>query len=427
MEVLRQFNKNVFFNLISFGVVGSAGIIINSAILNLYGASTLGKYSLAYAFLLILSQFAVGGVQFSTLRYSSIPEYHSQIGSIIGSGICLTTISGCFVVFWVALYTQKLANTFSVSEFSETLICLTPSFVFYAWNKVFIMAVNGLNKMSAFAVLNGTRYPLILLYLCIFYTLRIPQNRITLILTCAEATLSIIFLTFFKSSNVDFRFDKSWLDKHSRFGLKGLWGGALQEANTRVDILMIGVFLSDKSVGIYSFASMLAEGFAQLFIIVKNNVDPYYISIIKNGGYLGIKNLIRGIRRRYVPILALIWSILICLYPFICSTLLRLDDILVMESWPIFNILSSFIFISSIYKPFVGLLSQIGRPGAYSIIILLCTLINIILNFILIKQIGVIGAAVSTGVVFFIESYLVVKIAMKTLQSDLLKVGKTIH
>ena len=37
---------------------------------------------------------------------------------------------------------------------------------------------------------------------------------------------------------------------------------------------MLGYFMSDTIVGIYSFASTFAEGFAQLSTVIRQNVDP---------------------------------------------------------------------------------------------------------------------------------------------------------
>ena len=44
--------------------------------------------------------------------------------------------------------------------------------------------------------------------------------------------------------------------------------------NTRIDVIMLGFFLDDKSVGIYSFAAFFAEGFLQLIIVIQNNLNP---------------------------------------------------------------------------------------------------------------------------------------------------------
>ena len=48
----------------------------------------------------------------------------------------------------------------------------------------------------------------------------------------------------------------------------------LIELNTRVDIIMIGIFMSDEKVGIYSFAALFAEGFYQLLIVLQNILNP---------------------------------------------------------------------------------------------------------------------------------------------------------
>ena len=49
----------------------------------------------------------------------------------------------------------------------------------------------------------------------------------------------------------------------------------LIELNTKVDILMIGFFMGDYNVGIYSFAALFGEGFYQLLIVLQNVLNPF--------------------------------------------------------------------------------------------------------------------------------------------------------
>ena len=45
---------------------------------------------------------------------------------------------------------------------------------------------------------------------------------------------------------------RSWLKRHLAFGARGLMSGVFLELNTRIDVLAIGLFLSDTDVGTYS-------------------------------------------------------------------------------------------------------------------------------------------------------------------------------
>ena len=70
---------------------------------------------------------------------------------------------------------------------------------------------------------------------------------------------------------------------HLVYGTKSAVSGMLLELNSRVDVLMIGYFLDDARVGIYSFASTLAEGVFQLLVVLQNNYNPLIARSLTQG------------------------------------------------------------------------------------------------------------------------------------------------
>ena len=64
-----------------------------------------------------------------------------------------------------------------------------------------------------------------------------------------------------------------WIKKHFLFGIKSTFNGVLVEINSRVDILMIGIFLADNDVGIYSISALFAEGFLEIFIVIQKHIN----------------------------------------------------------------------------------------------------------------------------------------------------------
>ena len=61
-----------------------------------------------------------------------------------------------------------------------------------------------------------------------------------------------------------------------------MWGGVLLEMNSKIDIFMIGIFLSDSKVGIYSFCALFVEGF-QIFTVLQNIYNPILSYEINKG------------------------------------------------------------------------------------------------------------------------------------------------
>ena len=91
---------------------------------------------------------------------------------------------------------------------------------------------------------------------------------------------------------------------------------------------------------------------------------------------------------------------------------------MINESWDVLGILIVFMMLSAYYRPFIGLLTQINKPGLFSKIIFISVLLNLALNYILIPRIGIYGAAVSTGVIFLVESLALFISAQKTIDFE---------
>jgi O-antigen/teichoic acid export membrane protein len=416
-QELKSIDKNILINTISFAILGGVGIFINTFLISTYNASILGRYNLAFSILLIASQFAVGGVQFSVLKYTSLYKKRKVIiEHIISSALLLTSILSLFVILILFLLGPFLANLISGKDFVFSIYLLLPALLFYSWNKVLLMGINGLQKMKTFAFFNALKYLILFLSVISFYLLHVDPLYISVVFSFSEFLFfSLLFLYFCKNYFV-FRFSTQWLKKHLVFGMKGLWGGALIESNSRIDVLMIGYFMSDKSVGIYSFAAMIAEGFAQLYAVLKNNVDPYFGKTNSTTYRLEIGNLIKRIRRKYIPIIFIIGIGVILTYPMIFGMMFSIEKEYIEKSWEVLIILMIFIAGSSFFKPFAGLLTQIGKPELFSLIVLSSVMFNIILNFLLIPLFGLNGAAFSTGVTFFMECTLIYFLSRRIIQ-----------
>ncbi len=415
MKVLRSY---ILLNYLSIILIGSTGILLNIILVLAYSQEVLGKFNFYLACLVISSQISVGGIQFSVLKHNAhFFKRYQEVSGIVISALLLSLIFSVVVICSLIFLVPLVEKIFNIGDFQYSIMFILPAIMFFSLNKILLMSLNGLNKMAEYAFFNALRYVLLLLAMVSFYWLNFSSSYIQVVLSVSEGFLFVVLMLYMFVKVIKLTFPKArWIKRHFSFGMRSMIGGALMEVNTRIDVLMIGAFLGYTAVGIYSFASMIAEGFAQVFIVLKNNVDPVFGSAFQAKNNKKIYETISRIRKSYISILILLGIIMVISYPIIFTKLFNLESEFVTQSWYVLAILVSFILLVSFYRPFIGLLIQINKPHQFSIIVFISVLINILLNSLLIGTIGIYGAALATGVAFIVESYFLYKFALRTLK-----------
>ncbi|MBL8165287.1 MAG: polysaccharide biosynthesis C-terminal domain-containing protein, partial [Anaerolineae bacterium] len=184
--------------------------------------------------------------------------------------------------------------------------------------------------------------------------------------------------------------------QHLSFGLRGVLTGVMTEMNTRIDVIMLGLVSSDALVGLYSFAAILAEGFAQFPIAVRYNVDPRLGQYFAHDDRAEITTFARRVRRYFWPGMLALGIAASLAYPVVF--LLISDETGLATSWLVFILLAAGHVLTAGYSPFNGIILIGKLPGWQSGLMLLITLSNIILNLLLIPPLGLFGAAIATSI-----------------------------
>lgn len=415
LSLKSRFNSEVVWNLASVGILGVSGILINGFIASWRGAEALGVFNQVFAIYIMLSQIAVGGVHLSVLKHVSHHQTDRALcGQIAGSGLLLGLILSLPVAAMAWLLSDWIGDLLSSPDVARGMVLAAPGLVFFSLNKILLNALNGLRSMRAYAVLQAMRFILILGSVVIILAWEWPSYCLGFALTSSELILFLVTLLYVRASAVPqlmSSMTRSWFGEHISFGLRGFLAGLLSEMNTRVDILMLGYFTTDAAVGIYSFAAILAEGFCQIPLVVRRNLDPIFGRAFAEGDRGRIQDAARKVRRIMYPLMGAITILAVATYPL----LLRLcgAESGLGPSWLVFGILMAGILVNAGYRPFLGIFIQGGRPGVYTLLILLAVASNIILNFALIPMLGIYGAATATSIVFVVEALLIVILARR--------------
>lgn len=381
--------------------MGISGISITILIAKYYGAAFLGIFNLTYSIYTVLSQLVAGGIHFSVLKFvSEIKDDKNLLSIIHNSAFFLTVIISCLLTFIIFLSRDIFGIVFNVNGLNVSILYILPGLLFFAINKVNFAFHNALRDMKLFAVLLAMRFLIMLVSLIVFIKLNVDGLKLSAIFSFSEIMIFVLFIPFsLKRIQINyFEGFAKWVKLHLVFGFKSAIGNILIDINTRIDILVLGLFVSEKSIGIYGFAIMIVEGFSQLSLVFRNNINPVLTKYRIDKSDKQLESLIKKGRNWYYVSVIPLCIIMIIIYPFIIN-ILNLDKIY-LEGQLAFNILMFGLIFSIGYHPFQMILNQTGFPGYQSVFFSSVFLTNLILNFLFIPLMGINGAALATAITF---------------------------
>ncbi|HHQ14847.1 MAG TPA: hypothetical protein ENK16_07435, partial [Chromatiales bacterium] len=388
----QRFKVDLAWNYASLMILGASGITLNIVIGLFYDSETLGVFNQVVAAYIFFSMLASGGINFSILRAiaKQATDREACAAVLVGAVIPTIVLSGVMTAaFWFSADT--IAGWLQSEAVAQGMRAVSVGLFFFAINKVLISAVNGLRRMRAFAVFQALRWLLVLLGLLMAVALSAPGPWLAGVFTFGETTLFVLLVIEVSRQLPWWRqcHWQPWVGQHLAFGVKSVLSGVLLELNSRVDILMLGYFLDDAKVGVYSYAALFAEGFFQVLVVLKNNYNPILARYIADRRLEELQQIIhRGRNRTYIA-LFVTGLVAVLVYPVLLDLLTNKPDFQ-LSKMP-FSILVAGIVLAAGYLPFQNLLSMANFPAWHSLLIGLVVLFNIIANATLIPVWGING------------------------------------
>lgn len=404
MKILKtDFTQGLIWNYVSVFFLAIGGITFSFLIGYYYDAETLGNFNLIYAYYIVLSQIGVWGCHMAVTKYvSEYVEDTNKVNTILSCAIlfvcCSTIILG--VLLWI------VCRFFIYNLLSEALSNAVYSIIiavcFFSVNKVVLGYLNGLSRMKVYAVFQSLRNILIAAWIIIFAITKTPGDRISFCFTYTEI---IIFLLGIPRIIIKDKFrvhlSVEWLKKIVFFGTHIMPANIVLELSTKVDILCLSWILRDEEkVGIYSFAILFAEGFYQLFVVVRRSINPYITqNYIKNELRCYYTKIGDKVKKAGYP-LAIFFAIIIVLgYRVLCFWMG--DERYYVGTLPLMIVMIA--IIVNMKSIILGnVLSQTGYPLNESINNVITVISNFVFNLLFIYRWGMAGAAFATGASYFV-------------------------
>jgi O-antigen/teichoic acid export membrane protein len=414
-ELIRgKFQQDVLWNVASLAVLGVSGIALNVLIGEHYDSATLGVFNQALAAYIFFSQIAVGGINLSVLR--SVAEHQGdrpKITSIVIGSLVPTLVLAAVTTLAFYFARHPIAYFLESEDVATGIAAATPGLFFFALNKVLLAVVNGVQRMRAYAIYQALRYALILAGLFLALAIELDGSKLAFVFTFAEGILFVV-LAIEVIRQLAFPFDASWKDwtsVHLSYGVRSVLSGVMLELNARVDVLMIGYFMTDADVGVYTFAAMIAEGVYQLLVVLQNVYNPILARQIAQRAFGELHAMVVKGRLYTYVVMLVVGVVAVRLYPTVLGILVDKPEF--FESAMPFTFLMAGIVLASGYIPFAQTLLMGGHPGWHTGLMAITVLTNVIGNSILIPIYGLNGAAIATAIAT-VASVFVLKVFVKS-------------
>jgi O-antigen/teichoic acid export membrane protein len=409
----------IAWNLGALVFLAVAGIVLNVLIGRYFGAAALGTFNIAFALFIFFSQIAVFGLHLSALhRVSVVADQPEVLGVVVYSGInaCAIVAAGVtLVAFSLNPVIQALFP--EVPDLGLAWNLAAPGLCAFALNKYLLAVLNGIQRMRAFAIYQSLRFILIIAVVALVYALDMPGAWLPLSLATAEWSLLCLLYPYVRrvverpTTNVDRREEMA---RHLRFGVKVLPAGLVAELNTRVDVLMIGALMNDRSAGVYTVAALVFEAAIQAVMVIRNNINPRLGRDIAAGRMESILKFSRILALSLTPVLALCGVAIWLLFPAIAPWIFPAADF--AQAHEPLGWLMLALPLCGAPLCYSLILSVAGRPLWQSAQMMVALIASIALCLLLIPSFGIAGAAIAMAVSTFLTGVLGVVMSRKLLR-----------
>ncbi|POB13202.1 flippase [Halobacteriovorax sp. DA5] len=362
------------------------------------GPENYGILSFSQSIISIFIAITSLGINFLVVEQLINSKNRDDTNIILGSIFIMRLFVG-FICFFITIFLNLYFNN---SESSEIIIILSIILLFEPLN---IIDSFYQSKVKSKYIVICTNLKFIIGSAAKLYAIshNFSLRNIAIIFLFESILQYVLYLLLYKLHGFSFFSWKPSVAKIKKL-LHRTWPLALVAIFTnmynRVDQVMLNSLLDNYSVGIYSAANKINELFFFIPIVVSSSIFPLLVSKQNTSSY--IPTLLKVYKINFLISL----PVSILLFIFSEFLVLTIYGQQFNEAITILKCLAITIVIKSINLVFVKYLYIEGLEKKYLKMSIIGFLINIVLNFYLIREFGIIGAALATLSSLFITTFL---------------------
>ncbi len=398
------------------------GYIFSIVVARNLGVHSFGIYSLCITLVTVASIFARMGFDTAILRL--VAEYNAanrQAQIILLSNFVLkvTLIMSAFISIIVFLYAEEIStDLFKNVNLTNSVKLVSLAITPFSISLIFAGALKGLKKIPKAVFIEYVSKFAFMLFLLVSGLLIFTFNEFSIVFIIVLSTLMMLFTSLYwywkETRNFSFELkNKIEWQKIVKIAFPLIFASSVYYLKGWIDTISIEVFMTEKEVGIYNAAQKLA-GLTMLPLLAINTIAaPKFAENILNKPELKLvlRKTIKMVFLFSVPILAgLIFA---------AEFLLNIFGNEFLQAKSVLEIVTLGGFINAIFGTFGFYMQMTGHHLAFQNSIIFMIITSIGLNFLLIPQYGLIGAAVSTVIVNLIWNFTIVVFAYSKVKTHI--------
>lgn len=413
MVDLKKFISDTSVTFIASSLVMLMAFPINFIIGRFFGPSDLGLYRITITIFSTWILFAELGLSTAIVKYIAQNfEDENKIKEYVSSGVLTALVLGTASFFVMYFASYHFGTFFGIPNLETLLTIVSFCFPFAIMNGVLLGIAIGFKKMKTNALAEVVRNTLMLFFtiLLLVAGYGIKGAIIATVVSFSLTTLLLLYLLKLKNLTLS-NYKEATYDMVS-FGSRTVIANGINLINYQADVLMIGYFLLDYDVGIYSVAVM----FAKLVWILPDSIQKITYPLFAEYYIKQEVGQIELIVNRCMQ-----YSFLFLLF---CSsfTIMFGKNIIVtvfgMEFKESIYPLIILLFGTVIYgvtKSVGSIFAAVGKVSLVYRIPLVSAITNLILNLMLIPTFGIKGAAIATSISLIVSAMLMIYFLNKDL------------
>jgi O-antigen/teichoic acid export membrane protein len=381
------------------------------------GVVQFGVFSIAMAWVYILSLFCTLGLNHALLKFVPIYIAHQEVGSLKGllsrSNLWVGGIS-ILIVLCSAVVVKVLFN-----ERQDMVLVLTIAMLAVPFNALSSLrqsTLRGLGKISYALAPEFILRPLFFIFFITIATNYLAvQASIALLINLFVACLVFAIGGFWQSKNLSFTLkkilpvyhDKQWFSVAAPLLL--IVGFSL--LSSRIGVIFLGIFADEESVAIYTAASKVSDiiifGLVSANAVVAPMIARLYATQEHNQLQKIVTSAAKGIALFTIPAaLVLIFFGHEILSIFGQEFTIGYNALVILVSGQIVNALAG---------PVGYLMMMTGHQRKAVSIVAFSASINLILSGVLVPMFGVLGASIATAISIMVSNILMIRYVSLTL------------
>lgn len=395
---LRLIIRGGGFAMISKIITLVLSVITSLLISRWYGAETLGIIAIINAVVMLLTTLSVMGLDTAILKL--VPEYssdHYSAARVIYRNVLLYSgISSIVISLFLFLTSDWLAVViFSKPELGKFMGLLAFVFIFKTYERINSEFVRGFERVLIYALVQIMPSVFILFGIIILSGFIDYDSLPIYIYICSSVIVAIVSMTL--SFSMSFKKNEQVQITHKEIfnvSLPMMLSASMFFLSSQTDMLMLGAMCSVSEVAVYSVDVRLAS--LTIFVIVSLNsmMAPRFSHLFHTRQMKELEYVVKKSSKLiFISTVPVVLSLML-----LGKLLLGFwgDEFTIGYVAMILLVIGQ--FFNAVCGPTGNFLNMTGNHRLYMKIVLVSSIINITLNYLLIPYYGIEGASFSTMV-----------------------------